>query len=187
MSNRDRTVPTELDRLKLFLDLAEHYIAVCEQLPLGEAGKVKISLRDEPLSVAFEMRLMLLRKFIDGSNVDLEKVAKAFGSCYSGPANMLKENLESYADDIERTLQGEIGFSIVGMPPTVHMDYFYNALYGRLMHADWNRWNLLQKRAGFEVRMSLMETYRRLDHFVREAHHSVKSAFDMGELQGSPE
>lgn len=77
-----RKPPTELERLLLFVDLAEHYFEACDELPLDTNVEISFS---EKVPLAHEVRLMLLRKFVEqeqgkDGNVHLRRVAQPLAS-----------------------------------------------------------------------------------------------------------
>lgn len=179
-----RKPPSEMERLYLFLDLAEHYISACEELPL--ASTVSMSL-DAKLPLALEMRLMLQRKFVElehgeDGNVHLRRVASAFRECFTGSSPVLQQNLDSYAAEVGTVLEGKTGIVVNGEQDEKKV-VFYDALYGRLMHADWGRAEMNKGRAGFIAIMALTDICHHLDQLIREAHLSVKSALDAGQLK----
>ncbi|MEQ4518504.1 hypothetical protein ABLI39_03960 [Pseudarthrobacter sp. B907] len=179
-----RKPPTEMDRLILFVELADHYLKACDELPL-ETG-VSISMSEE-VPLALELRLMLLRKFVeqdrDGDgNVHLRRVASAFGECFVGSSPVYQENLTLYAAEVGRVLEGKTGMVANGVQDEKY-GIFYDALYGRLMHADWGRNSANLGRAGFIMRAALTDIYLHLDGLVREAHFSITSALEQGQLR----
>lgn len=178
-----RKPPTEIDRLRLFVDLAEHYFGACDELPL-ERG-VRISF-NEAVPLALEVRLMLLRKFFErerqqDGNVHLRRIARTFGDCFTGSSPVLGQNLALYAADFNSILEGKTGI-VVNDRQDSNGEVLYDALYGGLMHADWEKWETHKKRAGFVSRSTLTHVWEGLDHLVREAHLSVTTAFEAGHL-----
>lgn len=179
-----RKPPTELDRLLLFVDLAEHYFAACDELPLNT--NVKVSLA-EKVPLALEVRLMLLRKFVEqehgrDGNIHLRRVAAAFGECFVGSSPVFQQNLALYAAEVGAVLEGKTGVIVNGQQDD-KAELLFDALYGRLMHADWGRSKMNQGRAGFIVRMALTDICLDLDRLIREAHLSVSSALKDGHLR----
>lgn len=124
----NRKAPSDYVRLEMFLDMAEHYIRACDDLPLPEgSNKFKVAFEEQPLSTALELRLMLLRKFLEPTghqNVSLEPVTESFRKCYTGPSGALEQNLAMFVDDVQKTMRGEIGFVFNNEPQESHFEYF---------------------------------------------------------------
>lgn len=126
----DKQPPTEWDRLVLFQVLGEEFQRAHRALTFPRLDAVMGSDTHQTPFWLQMMQSMLSRKFFaPGSALQLPRIANALRVC----------TVTDYQDDVEQVAHGiEAQFQMRVLELT-DLASFDDVLYGRLLHADWNR------------------------------------------------
>lgn len=170
----------------MFEAVALEYEAFDAMLPEIKEFKIGGS-RDQGAHMGNQIRAMLLRKFITkNDSVYLPKVYDAIVACSSlSFVEMAKRNAATRKSDFVDAGKSINSFVVgVGEHQTSHgeQDIYYDLTYGRLLHADFDRWCRLEKMPALYPEWALWEAHGPFDYFVKEARLTVTEGRTNGSL-----
>lgn len=131
---------------------------------------------------------MLLRKFIlERENLFLPKVYDAIAACSTEEKRELtEENVTIRKQTFENARISRSSFVIgSGEDQTEHgeHDMFFDLEYGRLLHADFDKWSRLERMPDLYPEWGLWSAYQEFDFLVKEARVTVTEGRSMGWLK----
>jgi len=178
--------PTPGELLLMFEAVAFEYEAFDAMLPEIKEFNIGGS-RDQAAHMGNQIRAMLLRKFITKKDsVYLPKVYDPIVTCSSpGFVEVSKKIAATRKSDFANAGKSMSAFVVgVGEQQTSHgeQDIYYDLTYGRLLHADFDRWCRLEKMPDLYPEWALWEAHSPFDFFVKEARLTVTDGRANGSL-----
>ncbi|MFC0483884.1 hypothetical protein [Pseudarthrobacter scleromae] len=178
--------PSPGELLLMFESLAIEYEAFDDMLP--ESAQFEFGASRDPATFrSNQLRAMLLRKFI--TKKDAVYLPKVYDAMVSSAAPEFLENCKlnvaTRKADFKRAGQSMTEFGVGhGDEQTIHgeHDIYYDLNYGRLLHADFDRWGRLERMPDLYLELAVWEVHSNYAWLVKEARIVVTEGRSTGRL-----
>lgn len=165
--------PNDESRLVLFLDLVEDYRSLANALP----ADVQFTLGSlEPRQVQDHwhrlLRAFALRKFVSpADHVTVARVVSSLDALMPQRNSQVKEEMEML---VAKATRGVAAFGSGGVDGYDHADNItMDALYGRYLHGDYDRWERSRARPQLYEEMALWSWVSNVESLVFSIERSI--------------
>lgn len=133
--------PSELERVRLFVELVDEYEALAAALPVEQHKFVLGTSQDSPDYWPRLVRAFALRKFIYPTTTDHVGLNKVIAAIHEIAPAVVSEVNATVGEDIMKAIErGLVGFGIGGGKIVGQGAVAVDLLYGAHLHGDYDRW-----------------------------------------------